>query len=385
MTPGLSRPIGSLSRPAPGRAPARGTVSVVGLGNIGSHLARLLARMSGQVARLVLVDADVYSAPNLVTQEITAADVGRSKVDVIADQLRLINPELVVTPLAQRVENLPRGLFRSSDVVVAGLDSRRARLFVSELSTRLAIPYYVDAGVEASQLLARVATFTPGPDAACPGCGFSDADAAALGHTLPCPAAGESETAEEAPATGAPAFLGALAASIAAAQVAQLLAGEPCAGLVGRELVMSAAHHTHFLSALRRDPVCRFSHDAWHIDDTPASANLSVGELLGLGEERMRAGPAELRVEPHRFVTRLCCLDCARSRDVLRLSGRVLDSTCPCGGVMVPVAFDTLDRISAATLPTPWLRSPLADLGLLPADVVSLVAGDTACHFELGG
>ena len=51
---------------------------IVGLGNIGSFLAQLVARISS-VARLTLVDFDSYSAANLVSQSIRQRDVGAAE------------------------------------------------------------------------------------------------------------------------------------------------------------------------------------------------------------------------------------------------------------------------------------------------------------------
>jgi len=79
-----------------------------GAGNTGSHLLPHLARMA-QVAKLTLVDPDVYTAENLRTQNIDGRDAGLPKVAAQAEKLRRINPGLDVVCAAEAVEDVPRG------------------------------------------------------------------------------------------------------------------------------------------------------------------------------------------------------------------------------------------------------------------------------------
>lgn len=74
------------------------SVTVVGLGGLGSVVASLLARAG--VGTLVLADHDVVDEANLPRQLLyEAADVGRSKVAAAADRLRSLDPELHVVPV----------------------------------------------------------------------------------------------------------------------------------------------------------------------------------------------------------------------------------------------------------------------------------------------
>ena len=80
-------------------------------GNTGSHLLPHLGRMHG-IARLTLVDPDVYTAGNLSAQDIESRQVGEIKVRAQAARLRAINPTLEVATMAERIEDVPRGLLR---------------------------------------------------------------------------------------------------------------------------------------------------------------------------------------------------------------------------------------------------------------------------------
>src|ERR1044071_2482567 len=77
---------------------ARGCV--VGIGGVGSWTVEALAR-SG-LGRLTLVDLDEVCVSN-VNRQLHAldADVGRAKVEVMAERVRGINPECDVRPLPE--------------------------------------------------------------------------------------------------------------------------------------------------------------------------------------------------------------------------------------------------------------------------------------------
>jgi molybdopterin/thiamine biosynthesis adenylyltransferase len=128
-------------------------LALIGLGNIGSHLAPLAAAMPG-VGSVTLIDPDSYEEKNLGAQAITPADVGMAKAIVQARRLQEINPRLRVTPIVERVENVPLGALRA-DVIAGCLDSRRARRWLNRMAWRLGVPL-VDAGVRAEGMLARV-------------------------------------------------------------------------------------------------------------------------------------------------------------------------------------------------------------------------------------
>jgi len=60
------------------------------------------------------------------------------------------------------VENVPLGQLRS-DLILAGLDSRRARMEVNRAALRLGLPWF-DAGVLGEDLLVRITRYRPGVD-----------------------------------------------------------------------------------------------------------------------------------------------------------------------------------------------------------------------------
>lgn len=118
-------------------------VIVCGCGSVGSLAALDLAR-SG-VGRFLLVDEDLLSIENLCRHQCGLADVGRRKVDAVADRIRQINPMAVVQVAAMPLEQLDPAVvaaFSDADtLMLACADSRRADRYAARLAARLHLPF----------------------------------------------------------------------------------------------------------------------------------------------------------------------------------------------------------------------------------------------------
>lgn len=66
-------------------------IHIIGCGSVGSTVAELLARFG--LTKITLYDFDIVEKHNLVNQMFTSEDVGRPKVDAVADMICRINPE----------------------------------------------------------------------------------------------------------------------------------------------------------------------------------------------------------------------------------------------------------------------------------------------------
>ena len=73
-----------------------------------------------------------------------------------------------------RVENVPPGRLRG-DVMLACLDSKDARRHTNSLAWKLGMPL-LDAGIEASALLARVNVYRPAENQPCQECAWDQRD-----------------------------------------------------------------------------------------------------------------------------------------------------------------------------------------------------------------
>lgn len=121
---------------------ARARVVVVGLGGVGSWAAEALAR-SG-VGHLTLVDFDRICATNVNRQlHAMKGTIGKLKAQVVAERLRLINPEATVDAVSEfySAESAER-LVPSQGVryVVDGIDNVKAKLHLLARCVHLEIP-----------------------------------------------------------------------------------------------------------------------------------------------------------------------------------------------------------------------------------------------------
>ncbi len=113
---------------------------VIGAGGIGSPAIQYLA--AAGVGALTIVDDDVVSLSNLQRQVLfTTEDVGGSKAELAAKQVRAINPNVSVTAVNERIssENAP-DLLRNMDVVLDGSDNFKTRLAVADAANEARVP-----------------------------------------------------------------------------------------------------------------------------------------------------------------------------------------------------------------------------------------------------
>lgn len=92
-----------------------GRIHIIGCGSVGSTLAENLVRCG--VTKLTLWDFDVVESHNLVNQMFRLDQIGKSKVEALADLLLEINPEceLKIQPNGWNGENLSGYIFLAVD------------------------------------------------------------------------------------------------------------------------------------------------------------------------------------------------------------------------------------------------------------------------------
>lgn len=363
------------------KGPGSSVVVVGAGGNIGSHLVPHLARMPG-IGCVTLVDKDIYEAGNLASQSLTPRDVGHSKASVQARILRRIRPSLTVTALNYAVEDLPLGRVRA-DVILACLDSRSARQYVNQAAWRLGVPW-VDAGVEAGGLLARVNVYVPGSENPCLECAWDQRDYEALEQTYPC-FAGESEPY----ATNAPSSLGALAASLQAIECQKLVSRQFDYAAINKQLVIDARHHKQYLTAFRRNPSCRlFDHEPWRIRPLKLKVSQStLADLIALVKRKTDAGTTlRLSVAGKRFINTRICRGCGyqkRMSAFLRTSNGSGTKCAGCGGLVFSTGGDVAEFLDLTTVPGAIKQRSLRAMGLRSGDVLSIESDHARAHYEI--
>ena len=112
-------------------------VTVIGMGSIGRQVALQLAAIG--VRRLQVVDFDRVDASNVTTQGFAAAEVGQLKVHAVEQAVRVIDPQIVVEPIADRF----RPTQSVGEAVFCCVDSIAARAAICR-SVRHRIRFWVD-------------------------------------------------------------------------------------------------------------------------------------------------------------------------------------------------------------------------------------------------
>ncbi len=360
--------------------PPRRAITIVGGGATGSCASSLAARLQG-VTHITLIDGDTYSEANLRSQNISPLDVGRPKVEVLAKRLRQQAPGIIVEPINSWVENVPRSKMRG-EVVLSCLDSRRARCTVNEICWRLGVPL-IDAGVDATGLLARTNIYWPGCARPCLVCGWNETDFAALEQVYAC-----QQRSGGPPATNAPASLGSFAAGLLVSECERLLAGEFDPETDCRQVLWDLRHYKCLTTRYRVNPACRFDHECWDIEPLAVPPrSMSLGQLCELLGDTAST-PKAIRLAGQRFVNRLVCGKCNAVRSVTPCLDRALTLNrlrCQgCGDRMVVSEFHAAEWLDIShKLPGRSARRSLSSVGFQLGDIVTVQQEVGRRYFEL--
>ncbi len=106
-------------------------VGIAGAGGLGSNCALFLVRCGFKKFRIA--DSDTVEISNLNRQFYFITQVGKRKVDALRDNLLMINPDLEIETITERIlkDNVEE-LFRDYDVVVEALDGAADKKMVAE-------------------------------------------------------------------------------------------------------------------------------------------------------------------------------------------------------------------------------------------------------------
>lgn len=132
-------------------------VAVAGLGGLGSHVAVMLARTG--VGELLLVDFDVVEPSNLNRQHYRISHLGMKKTEAMKQQLKEINPYIVVNSKTIRVtEENAAEIFLGYPIICEAFDRAEAKaMLVETVLSQLKSTYLVGgsgmAGYASSNLI----------------------------------------------------------------------------------------------------------------------------------------------------------------------------------------------------------------------------------------
>ncbi|MGD0570684.1 MAG: ThiF family adenylyltransferase [Candidatus Sulfotelmatobacter sp.] len=155
---------------------------VIGAGALGNEILKNAALLG--FTQVVVVDMDRIEESNLSRAVLyRSKDVGKFKADAAADAYQSLAPGSTVHPvIANVVHGCGLGLFEWSDVIVAGLDNREARLWINRSAWKVNRPW-IDGAIEGINGVVRV--FLPGV-APCYECTLGEVDWALLQKRMSC-------------------------------------------------------------------------------------------------------------------------------------------------------------------------------------------------------
>ncbi len=121
------------------------TVSIIGLGALGSVSAELMARAG--IKKLVLIDRDIVEIHNLQRQSLyTEDDIQKPKAIVIKDKLKKINRDVEVISYFDHLDNENIDLIKS-DLILDCTDNLETRFLINEFSVKNKIPFIFSSAI----------------------------------------------------------------------------------------------------------------------------------------------------------------------------------------------------------------------------------------------
>ncbi len=344
---------------------ARCRLLVIGAGALGNEILKNAALLGFR--KIVLVDMDQIEESNLSRAVMfRAGDVGESKAEVAARAYHSLASEATVRPLrANVIHECGLGLFEWSDVILAGLDNREARLWINRSAWKVNRPW-IDGAIEGINGVARV--FLPGA-APCYECTLGEVDWELLQKRMSCNLLTlESVTEGKVPTTPT---ISSIIAGVQVQEAVKLIHGLPT--LASRGFIFEGMNHSSYVVEYTSKEDCMSHYTLPQIIRLPeTSAELTLRHLC----ERAQADLAssEVALEFSRDVLqKFVCPICKREEELYRPIGSVPFEQAACkkdGHLRTVISLHSYSGEGELH------ERRLSDLGLPPLDIFTARAGD---------
>lgn len=355
---------------------SKASVLVVGAGALGNEIIKNLALIG--VGRILVVDLDEVESSNLARCVFfRSEDEGRPKAEVVALRAGELNPGTEIIPVVGDVRmTVGLAVFAEVDLVLGGLDSREARLFVNQACWKTGTPW-IDGAIEG--LMGVVRVFVP-PATACYECTLGERDHELIAARRTCAMLTREEMLSG--RTPTTATTSSVVAGMQAQEAVKLLhserLGSPALAGAGFQFV-GLTHDSYIVRYGRREDC--LSHDTYEPDRVTAVAHDSTfGELLSLAQAQL-GDDAVLELE-HELVVAGSCRQCGHEQAIRRPVDALRAGTGLCPECEIPWRLEfthTIDEGSSL------LACGSSDLGLPPADYIVGRSGDDRRFFALVG
>jgi molybdopterin/thiamine biosynthesis adenylyltransferase len=286
---------------------AASRVLVIGAGALGNEILKNLALLGFR--KIVVVDLDKIEESNLSrTILYRSEDIGTYKVEAAAKAYKAIATNAVVQPLVANVlRDCGLGLFAWSDVILAGLDNREARLWINRCAWKVNRPW-IDGAIEGINGVARV--FLPNA-APCYECTLGEVDWAILEKRMSCNLlAHEDVTEGKIPTTPT---ISSIIAGIQVQEAVKLIHGMPT--LASKGFVFEGLNHTSYRVEYTENPDCMSHYTLAEIVKlSEKSAEMTLTGLWSRAKKDL--GSEEVTIEFSRDVIhKLACPKCGAEEE----------------------------------------------------------------------
>jgi adenylyltransferase/sulfurtransferase len=301
---------------------------VVGAGALGNEILKNLVLLGFE--RIVVVDLDRIEESNLSrTILYRSSDVGSYKAEAAARSVLALAPSVKVKPLvANVVQDCGLGIFAWSDVIIAGLDNREARLWINRCAWKMNRPW-IDGAIEGINGVARV--FEAGA-APCYECTLGEMDWKLLEQRMSCNLLLREANTEGKVATTP--TISSVIAGIEVQEAIKLLHGMPT--LAGSGFVFEGLNHSSYKVEYTANPNCMSHFTYENVTELPCkSSESTLEDLRRRGVEDL--GAAEVVVEFSRdIVHELECPQCGTKEEIFAPVGSIKyeRGRCPRDGQM---------------------------------------------------
>jgi molybdopterin/thiamine biosynthesis adenylyltransferase len=349
-------------------------VLVIGAGALGNEILKNLGLLGFR--DIVVMDMDRIEESNLSrTVLFRSENVGEFKANVAARSVEALAGESNVRALVGNVmHDCGLGLLSWSDVILAGLDNREARLWINRCAWKVNRPW-IDGAIEGINGVARV--FLPG-SAPCYECTLGETDWKLLERRMSCNLlTGEANVEGKVPTTPT---ISSIVAGIQVQEAVKLIHGMPT--LAGHGFVFEGLNHSSYRVEYTANPDCMSHYTLERITECPERASqLTLADLWARGKRDLRT--AEVTIEFSRDVVhKLVCAKCGEEEVRFAPIGSIAfaEGQCTKDGSMRTVA--TIHNYSGSE---PYGARTLDQLGLPLFDVFTARSAESEIGYLIAG
>jgi molybdopterin/thiamine biosynthesis adenylyltransferase len=357
---------------------------VVGAGALGNEILKNAALLG--FSKVVVVDMDCIEESNLSrTILYRDEDVGKFKARVAADAYTKIKPGSVARPMVENVVyGCGLGLFEWSDVILAGLDNREARLWINRSAWKVNRPW-IDGAIEGINGVVRV--FVPGAPP-CYECTLGEVDWALLEKRMSCNLLALEENNDgKTPTTPT---ISSVIAGIQVQEAVKLIHGLPT--LAGKGYIFEGLNHSSYTVEYTENADCMSHYTVSDIVHLPeGSCDLTLAQLLqrACGD----TDSDDIVIEFSRdVIQKFVCPACHEEEEKYAPAGKLplQEATCPRDGHLRTVvsvhSFSgkedfgerRLDQLGLPLLDLYLARSSKREVGYIPYGDAAEVLGELA-------